>query len=265
MEDLTKIVGGVQAAEADAQATARRTKTTAAATLETAQRNIDIAFETTGDPLQDGIVVLYGADLVHYPQIVANYEETAEKLKGKSGEPVVLVSRWRERTGRIGRFIEPQYKISSSVSVAILTGEELEFDYDEKTCHLPTSRYASLRREHRSEVQLKEDALPVASKPFGFRSAFGDRFDLGYDLHEPVDQDRLSQLEVTMHHGETIETLTVAIGDDGIVEWLSEGTAPLNRMNPEFAAARDLCDALEIPKIAPVTDEQKRYLGMTAV
>jgi hypothetical protein len=263
MEDLSKIMGGVQTAEAEAEASVQQKKTEATSDLEAAQRNIAIATETTGSPLQDGVIVLYGARLVTEPQIVKNYEETAEKLKGKSGQPVVSIHRWRERTGRMGRFIEPKYKIVDSVTVGILSGEELEFDYTEDACYLPTSRYAKLRKSHSSEIQVKDGMLPISSRPSSFR--FSNRyFDLGYDLHQPIDQDRLSEMESLFVDGRKIDALTLAIGNEGIIEWLSQGEAPMNGINSEFGAARKLCDALEVPRIAPVTDEQKRYLGQAA-
>lgn len=189
MEDLSSIVGGVQTAEAEAQAAAQQTKDAAVTKLEAMQRNISIATETTGSPLHDGIIVLYGPDLIRYPQIATNYEETAEKLMGKAGEPVVLVNRWRKRTGRIGRRVEPQYMITDSVSVGVLDEEELKFDYDENACYLPTSQYARLSRRHESEIQISEGALIVSSRLSTFRHMVDGQFDLGYDLHEPVSQD----------------------------------------------------------------------------
>ncbi len=263
MEDLSKVIGGVQAAEAEAKATAQSKKDEAVAALEAAQRNIAIAAETTGDPLRDGIIVLYGGRLAAEPQVVQNYEETAENLKGKSGELVVLVHRWRERAGRIGRFVEPQYKIVNSVTVGTLSGDELEFNLNTDTCYLPTSRYASSRKARASEGTINDGMLPIASQPSGFRFS-NRRFDLGYDLHYPVNQDRLIEIENLSYQGRRVDTLTLAIGSSGIQEWLSQGEKPFNSINSEFAAARDLCDTLEVPQIAPVTEEQKRYLGQVS-
>lgn len=263
MEDLSVLLDGVQQAEAGARATAKQAKDDAAATLDTLQRSIDLGLETTGDRLRDGVIVLYGGWLATGPEILKNYEETAENLKGKAGEPVVIVHRWTQREGcsGFGRRDNSYRVLRTDTSVGVLEGDELVFDYDEKTCALPTSRYACQGSKHRDEVRVHEGNLTIGRADLPFSLDWYNWFDLGA-LHQTIDPGELEEARLPFYRGGSMDALTVAIGNAGITEWLAGGEEAFGHTTAEFGTARRLCDELGIPRLDPVTDEQKRYLGI---
>ena len=263
MTNVHEIAGGVQTAKVEAQEQAKAARDAAVTTLETMQRTIDLGLETTGDRLQDSVIVLYGGLLATEPQILKNYEDTAENLKGKSGEPVVLVSRFARNEGCTGFGGKGYMALRHTTYVGLLEGDELLFDYDNPSCALPTSRYATLQSgPYQREPVVKEGPLPVASRRHPFSFVWHGDLDLGLQLGETVAEHELGEIELFHGPAKPIDTLTVAIGHTGIEQWLATGDDFLSPINSELGDVRDLCDALEIPKIDPVTREQRRYLGI---
>lgn len=108
------------------------------------QQAVRSGAEMTGSRLHDGLLALYGVELLTNPAIVTNYERIAAGLAGKTGQPVVVVKRWgRLVPGCYGFGQRPHYETAEELSYGQLTAEELSFDYQRVTCALPMAAYAS--------------------------------------------------------------------------------------------------------------------------
>lgn len=249
MKPLKEIVGGVQTVKAEAKERVQSEISQAETALEDAQRNIALGTETTRSKLHDGLIVLYGKDLVRSPQIVENYERVADQLKGKRGQPVVLIHRWTELHGCTGFGGKGETSLESAISVGILKGTNLVFDYDQRTCALPTSRHAETGSSPRKTDVIK-DRLVVSTWPKFLHRGF----DLGLDLDREIRQDELDPSWLDLGDDSHMSTLTVAIGNEGIANWLSTENY---RTNKEFLRVRSLCHALGIKEVDPATDWQK--------
>ena len=240
--------GEAEQAEADARQRLAVERESAKAQIRDARERIAAGEETSGSKLHDGLVVVYGEYLVDYPTILENYERVAEGLKGKRGEPVVIVHSWTELEGCTGFGGEAEEVNYTEVTVGVLGGTELIFDYEERNCKLPTSKYAQISsKPYPSEPHVAEGGLEIGGSPF-----MSHKFDIGPELDRKVDG-------FTSHFDEEqVPKLIFAAGHDAINEWLS---------NDSFIAeyslikTRKLCEKLGIEPIEPVTDSQRSLIG----
>ena len=121
-------------------------------------------------------------------------------------------------------------------------------------CHLPTSRYAYDRYPNEPSIQTAGIGIAYPCSPLALRA-----YDLGYDLDTPLKEGfNLKPWEHLSANDQALVVMSLAIGHEGITRWLSANDSL--RTNHELNVARDLCEALEIEKIAPVTFDQKLYL-----
>ena len=249
MKPLEEVVQDFRSIEDEA----RRKQPEVQTEIEQAQRDIAEGKDSTGSALHDGLVVLYGKDLLRPDsEITANYEKVAEELKGKVGEPVVMIHRWVEHEGCSGFGDSRRPIVKKIITLGIISAEELEFDYEKGVCVLPVSSQASRGAKQLQIPNDPEGGLIVANHLRGFLRTP----DLGTELGRKLNEDNPSLAEVSMPASPNMEAnaLVLAIGHDGIKKWLeNDGFDTSN----DFSDARRLCEELGIDPIEPVTEWQK--------
>ncbi|HUC95347.1 MAG TPA: hypothetical protein VMR76_00115 [Candidatus Saccharimonadia bacterium] len=256
MEGLDKIRSSVVQAEERvdlAQQGASTERANLADLLKEKQALIVAGEDSTGDELQDGLIATYGSLLGSADTtIIDNYNKVASELEGKEDQPVVVIHNWEESLGCTGFGDEPQYQTQSLTILGILNGSKLVFDYSEKSCSLPTEKYAlSTRGSFSDEFEIVDGNVVVANVNQYFRGRMG--FDLGTDLGVMFEVRGTFSRVLEKH----VPSLIVAIGHQGVESLLStEDTFT----RYQFLEIRSLCEALGIEKIDPATESQRLYL-----
>ncbi len=253
MKPIKELLGDYQ----DAEAEARRKYLEVQEELEEGQKAIATGEDSgTGNLLHDGLIVLYGKDLVHPDQqIEKNYQKVIEALKGKTGQPVVLIHRWIEHEGCSGFGGTRTPAVKRVVTVGVISGEELIFDYNAGTCVLPTSSQASDSNRQLELPGNPDNGLIVASSSGGL----SHMSDLGYDLGRKLGGD-FSDPDHLFIHG--MEAMTLAIGQDEIGKWLTNAEGAFRAIN-EFTEVVKLCKKLGVDPIDPSDERLKALLGIT--
>jgi hypothetical protein len=267
MEPLGKILSGVEerrAAQArtiaEEQRITKELEDKKIAEIEDARQKIATGEETTSRPLHDGMIVLYGAELVKYPEIVSRYEQVEEALKGKAGELVVAMNRWLESTSLCSGFgydeRESKQIVSHNITMGILSGESLIFNYEEERAYMPTSKYAAsyAGRSVKSESPL-EGRMLIDDVHLGF----DDRPSLGWNLAEKLDLSRVDHWR--RGEGSPDTQMDILIGREAIKEWLMAAGEYSDMRNGELIRMRELCKILGVKPIEPATTWQQRNLA----
>jgi len=245
MKPLGIILGNYQAEKSLAEAKITSIASETEAKLVGSQAAIVAGTETTGSPLHDGLIVLYGGELVQNPKIVENYERVAAELIGKIGQPVAVIHRWVDKTGCSGMGGRMTDVVRSTIDLGILDGENLLFDYAEHICALPTPRYAHKNFDYSyTEPQLKWWGLVVARIKATLRD-----FDLGADLDKEVHSGK-DHFTPMLDEDRRLTALTIAVGYDGIAKYLAKSRK--NQLTSgEHYELNDLCKLLQINTIVP--------------
>jgi hypothetical protein len=263
MKPVSEILGGLEEQKTEAaEAIARARAETKNLILEKAQAlevlkgQIIAGEETTGSPLHDGVVALYGGELARDP-IIENYEKVSDQIKGKTGQPVVVMNRWTENENACTGFggSPGGKRLVRMSSVGVLSGEDILFDYGKNEAYLPTSSFMWRKAGFNPPEQPITQNLPVDNSilgGFGHRPSLG--LDLGRDLNTPE-----SGLEL-WYEGMATTALDVLVGYDDIQEWLLQGGDYAVGRNGDLSDIRQMCAQLGIKQVEPATSEQKRYL-----
>jgi hypothetical protein len=204
--------------------------------------------------LHDGLIVLYGNNLVSLPQIVGNYERVAEEIESQKGQPFITIHHYFEYHGCTGFGGKQQEVTVTSIDMGILRGTQLDFDYNNQTCAIPTARHAHIDdKNFRSEPSIVKGKLMVST---GLRGWLSTHFDLGTDLDREIKVDETNRFS----HSEKIRALIVIVGKDGIADWLTKADND-RKTAEELLQVRKLCLALNIRPIRPVSPVQRAVVS----
>lgn len=132
--------------------------------LNTLRENIIAGNDTTGDSLQDKLVVLYGADLLEHPEVEDKYKWLTESIKGNAGEPALVIRQWESLApGCYGFGQKPRYEFLKSYELGVLSTEELVVDHRSSSCYLPTLGHSSwaYRRGEGPGIENETGGIPI--------------------------------------------------------------------------------------------------------
>lgn len=255
MDDLKDILGGVERVTQQAQEQVRQTNEEAKRELLEAREALLRGEEGTGSTLHDNLILMYGDWLID-GEIVRQYETVDTALKGKIGEPVMLVKRWIEDTSHGGPGHRPRQAISHALVVGLVCGEEIIFDDERTAAFLPTERYIiTSYRYHHGVMETKEGNLLIDKK----HSFMELDFQLGLNLGRQLDLEH-ANLQIQPEPEEQY-ALELAVGYDAIQEWLGATGDYSSSKNGLMNDIRKMCEKLGIEEVEPVTKAQKVYLG----
>jgi hypothetical protein len=250
MENLNDILGGQRVVEEKAR------QKEVDETEKNRQRLTELANEiknggSTGNRLHDNLIMTYGNWLLD-EKIVDRYEIAEESLKGKVGEPVIVISRYLENIEHLwpGAIRQPKQMIREAITVGVLEGEDIIFDTNKKESFLPTSRYIDVSGTSKNDEVEKGNVL-IDTIPFGglvYQRNLGH--DLGEKIHE-IDKANLWLEQVS----EPKPALELLAGYDNIQQWLSKGH-DLQELY-FFREIRKACNMLGIKPLEPTTVRQK--------
>jgi len=254
MEPLGELLGRVESTKTEARSRITQETEQLTEQLKQAQSSIVNGSETTGSLLHDGLIVLYGENLVSMPQIVGNYERVAEEIESRKGQPFITINHYFEYHGCTGFGGKQQEVTVTSIDMGILRGAQLDFDYDKQTCAIPTARHAHIDdKNFRSVPSIVKGKLMVS---MGLRGWLSTHFDLGTDLDREITIDETNRFIGP----EKMRALTVIIGKDGIADWLTKADND-RRTAEELREVRKLCFTLNINPIKPVSPIQKAVVS----
>lgn len=220
----------------------------------TDMRNRILAGEdSTGNPLHDGLIVLYGERL--YPSVVEKYECVDSALKqAETGEPVVAIRRHIESSGCAGFGGELHHHLERKIAMGILNGQAIQFDYVKKTASLPTSRYMYGFWSFHKESRVEEGPIVIDSTGKDYmhlRYGFQIRH-----LDKPIESLPGERVELPAFEPQPVFDTEILVGREVIREWLAAPDDNLAR-DPYFSAMRKLSKGLGIKPIEPATEWQK--------
>lgn len=248
MKDVKQVIWRHQAAVAEAARVQADARAEAAAHLSEAQVEIIDGRETTGSPLHDGLVALYGSTLLENPETIEKYERVANELVGKKGEPVVLIQRFLMPGGCGGMGGKGYTTLETAISVGVIASEDLVFDYGHRSCALSVSKLAELDINKGLTHGDHGSSLEVTN--LGKLSQW---MDLALELDEPLP---VSDEDIRGVPGDAnLNILTLAIGYTGIETWLSSDDGYVAA--GELVQVRELCRVLGISPFVPVGVRQQ--------
>jgi len=168
------------------------------------------------DEILAGVVAIYGNSLADRLELIGDFKEINRRLKDKSGEKVLIVSRREARMGCTGFGGEHQIVTETDMILGELSGEDLLFDYIEQTCSLPTSRFACYQPRKQTlgeEVGVELSNVVIAYRGFGSPNSV----DLGTDLRQTVGD--YAFLDARPHSSERFPALEILVGNEEIELW----------------------------------------------
>jgi hypothetical protein len=253
---LTDILGGVQAAEDQARATARQAQAEAKAAISEMQRQALAGESPTGNKLHDGIVGIYGEQLS--PTVVQNYESVARQLESVPlYDPIVVIRRWLEDAEHIcfgGDERLPRQKLDTSVAMGTLKARDFRFDFESREVYVPTAMNVIFADSRVQPTPQTGDLIVDNKKLFGFHGVPCLGYELGreIDMSVPLFSPRFDE--------EPVLAMEVLVGYENIQEWLAAKGEYSRDRNGELVRMRDLAKALQIKTIEPATQWQREFL-----
>ncbi len=249
MKPLAEIFTKLETTKSESEIRVKLETADTEAQLEQLRLDVRSELETTGSNLHDGLVVLYGRELLYNQKIAANYERISSELAGNIGQPVLVVHRWIDNSNISSARDAFSRSDNFSVCLGIVRGQELLFDYAQHTCSLPTKRYGLIEHAYYDKDPLIQlSGLMVANREDQSR-----HIDLGRDLDRDIGPDR------TIYQSPELTALTIAIGREGIASYLAAAGNDV-RVSEELKDARSICKKLKIKPIKPVTELQKKWV-----
>lgn len=156
-------------------------------------------------------LALYGPDLIDSPHILDNCEMAEDSLRGKKGQPVMVIKQ------RLGKTNSP-LDLQSFLYLGVISDEQLLIDYELKKIQLPTFKFGVV--ENRGLADYKN--FTVHEKPILLATLHSNHpsyTNLGKDLNMPLD----TRLKSTVYRSLPTEVeypaLEIVCGTKEINEW----------------------------------------------
>lgn len=174
------------------------------------------------DEILAGVVAIYGDRVADRLELIGDFKELDRKLKGKSGEQVLIVRRHENQIGCTGFGGTGQTIVETLMMLGDLNGENLIFDYAEQTCSLPTSRFVFNTPRQRS-VNIGISNIEIAHSRLGLPNTI----DVRNYLHHTVGD--WSFLGDKPSSSERFPALEILIGNEEVESWSSDKTKYFDR------------------------------------
>ncbi len=262
---IEEILGGVQSAKAEARARTEELEASAKEELQALQASIiagNIAGLDPSRPWLDGVVGLYGQELVDSPKVIDRYEIVAAQLESALlMDPVVVIKRYGERSfwGGPGDPRNDERSLAIAMSVGILKGKELEFDLSAKEVSIPTSLHLEQagRSRHTDTVISRNIKVDCVQSFMTSETECCLGLQLNRELASPL---RGSPIELSPFEARPVLEMEIIAGRENIHNWLSaDGEHDVGR-NSYLNMMYRMSQKLGIKPIEPATEEQRRYL-----
>jgi hypothetical protein len=140
------------------------------------------------DRFKDGVIAIYGDFLADHRELVEDFRHIDERLKGKVGQEILIISR-REKSVLMISHSPRQTQIQTQLILGELSGTDLIFNYpdrENRNCLIPTYRYAEISFLGLplldEEGQVKVSNIEIANST----DHFYEKINLGIDLHADV-------------------------------------------------------------------------------